>query len=333
MNVAMWGKALQVIPRVEKEEWQELDFVAKWLIATRFTVAVMTFISASIAGLLAIRDGAFDGLLWTFVTVGLLFAHASNNLINDLTDHAKGVDKDNYFRTQYGAHPLEHGLMTRAEMLRYTAITFAIALAAGAYLVSVRGEATMILLAVGIFFVLFYTWPLKYIGLGELAVIVVWGPLMVGGGYYVITDSINGNVLLASLPFALAATTVLFGKHIDKLESDSGKGIRTMPVLLGERNARYTTIALLSGQYLFTAYLIATGYFSPVMAVVLLALPGYVQAVKAHAYPRPKKRPSQFPEKIWPLWFSAFVFSHTRRFGLLFLGGLCIDVMIRTWGS
>jgi 1,4-dihydroxy-2-naphthoate octaprenyltransferase len=69
------------------------------------------------------------------------------------------------------------------------------------------------------------------------------------------------------------------------------------------------------------------------MAVVLLALPGYVQAVKAHAYPRPKERPSQFPEKIWPLWFSAFVFSHTRRFGLLFLGGLCVDVMIRSWGS
>ena len=189
MNVAMWGKALQVIPRVEKEEWDELDFVAKWLIATRFTVAVMTFISASIAGLLAYRDGAFDGLLWGLVTIGLLFAHASNNLINDLTDHAKGVDKDNYFRTQYGAHPLEHGLLTRAQMFKYIGVTLTIACAAGAYLVAVRGEATLTLFGIGIFFVLFYTWPLKYIGLGELAVIVVWGPLMVGGGYYVITGN------------------------------------------------------------------------------------------------------------------------------------------------
>jgi 1,4-dihydroxy-2-naphthoate octaprenyltransferase len=332
MNVAMWGKALQVIPRVDKKEWDELDFVARWLIATRFTVAVMTFISASIAGLLAYRDGAFDPLLWSLVTIGLLFAHASNNLINDLTDHAKGVDKGNYFRTQYGAHPLEHGLLTRAQMFKYIAVTFGIALAAGAYLVAIRGEATLTLFGLGIFFVLFYTWPLKYIGLGELAVIIVWGPLMVGGGYYVITGGINDNVILASLPFALAATTVLFGKHIDKLIMDEGKGIRTMPVLLGERNARYTTIGLLSGQYLLTGYLIASGYFSPLMALVVFALPGYLRAVKAHAYERPARRPKDFPDHIWPLWYSAFVFSHTRRFGILFLVGLILDVATRSFG-
>lgn len=61
MNVAMWGKAISVMPRVSKEEWKKLDVIAKWLIATRFAVAIMTFISASIAGLLAYRDGAFDG--------------------------------------------------------------------------------------------------------------------------------------------------------------------------------------------------------------------------------------------------------------------------------
>jgi len=333
MNVAMWGKALRVIPRVEKEEWDQLDVVARWLIATRFTVAIMTFISASIAGLLAIRDGAFDGLLWACVTVGLLFAHATNNLINDMTDHAKGVDKDNYFRTQYGPHPLEHGLMTRAQMLRYTAVTLAIALAVGAYLVHARGEATLTLLGIGVFFVFFYTWPLKYIGLGELAVIVVWGPLMVGGGYYVITGNIYTEVVLASLPFAMAATTVLFGKHIDKLSADEGKGIRTMPVLLGERNARYTTIGLLTGQYLFVLYLILTGYFSPAVALVAGALPAWYRAVKAHAYPRPPRCPKDYPDNIWPLWFSAFVFSHTRRFGILFLAGLTLDVVIRRMGS
>ena len=92
---------------------------------------------------------------------------------------------------------------------------------------------------------LFYTWPLKYIGMGEVAVILVWGPLMVGGGYYVITGArVNADVILASLPCALAATTVLFGKHTDKLDADAAKGIRTMPVLLGEKNARYATIAM-----------------------------------------------------------------------------------------
>ncbi|MBI3782228.1 MAG: UbiA family prenyltransferase, partial [Deltaproteobacteria bacterium] len=135
MNVSMWAKAVNVIPRVTKEEWDGLDVISRWLIATRSAVLVMTFISAAIAGLLAARDGGFNLLLWSMVTVGLLFAHATNNLVNDFTDHFKGVDKDNYFRAQYGPQPLEHGLMTRNQVLLYIAITGLIALGAGLLLV------------------------------------------------------------------------------------------------------------------------------------------------------------------------------------------------------
>jgi len=332
MNVSMWAKAINVIPRVSKEEWDALDVVSRWLIATRSAVLVMTFISAAIAGLLAARDGRFDLPLWLLVTVGLLFAHATNNLVNDITDHLKGVDKDNYFRTQYGPQPLEHGLMTRAQALTYTAVTGLVALAAGIILAGVRGEATLVLLAIGVFFVLFYTWPLKYIGMGEVAVIVVWGPLMVGGGYYVITGAMSWPVILASLPVALAATTVLFGKHIDKLDGDAAKGIRTMPVLLGERTARHVTIAMLTLQYALVAALVLSGYCSWLLLAVLAALPLYVRALRAYAHPRPTAPPPQYPAGIWPLWFSAFAFAHTRRFGGLFLLGLVADVIARKLG-
>ena len=116
MNVSMWAKAVNVIPRVTKDEWNALDIISRWLIATRSAVLVMTFISAAIAGLLAARDAHFDFLLWLMVTVGLLFAHATNNLVNDLTDHLNGIDKDNYFRAQYGPQPLERGLLTGGQV-------------------------------------------------------------------------------------------------------------------------------------------------------------------------------------------------------------------------
>jgi 1,4-dihydroxy-2-naphthoate octaprenyltransferase len=54
-------------------------------------------------------------------------------------------------------------------------------------------------------FVLFYTWPSNN-ALGELAVLIVWGPLMIGGGYYVITGAWDWWVVLASLPYALGVT-------------------------------------------------------------------------------------------------------------------------------
>ncbi len=332
MNVAMWGKAVRVIPRVSKDEWDALDVISRWLIATRSAVLVMTFNASAIAGLLALRDGQFHLLPWLMVTVGLLFAHATNNLINDFTDHVKGVDRDNYFRSQYGPQPLEHGLMTRGQLLAYIAVTGAIALAAGLYLVAVRGEATLALLAIGAFFVLFYTWPLKYIGMGEVAVILVWGPLMVGGGYYVVTGTVSADVILASLPCALAATTVLFGKHTDKLEADREKGIRTMPVLLGEKRARYATIGMVVLQYLLVFYLILTGYLSWLMLVVLFAGQWAWRAIQAYSHPRPTSPPPELPPGVWPLWYAAFSFQHTRRFGLLFLLGLVLDVAARSAG-
>ena len=333
MNVSMWAKAVNVIPRVTKEEWNGLDVISRWLIATRSAVLVMTFISAAIAGLLAARDGQFHLLPWLLVTVGLLFAHATNNLVNDFTDHLKGVDKDNYFRAQYGPQPLEHGLMTRNQVLLYIAVTGLIALAAGVVLVGMRGEATLALLGIGIFFVLFYTWPLKYIGMGEVAVILVWGPLMVGGGYYVITGQISTPVVLASLPVALAATTVLFGKHIDKLQADAAKGIRTMPVLLGEQQARYATIVMLTLQYVLVAWLILSGYLSWLLLTVALALPWYVRALRVFRQPRPAGPPPEYPPNIWPLWYAALAFQHTRRFGSLFLLGLAADVVARRLGN
>jgi 1,4-dihydroxy-2-naphthoate octaprenyltransferase len=332
MNTAMWVRAVTVIPRVTKDEWNALDVIARWLIATRSAVLVMTLNSAIIAGLLAARDGRFDLMLWLMVTVGLLFAHATNNLVNDLTDHWKGVDKDNYFRAQYGPQPLEHGLMTRGQVLLYIAVTGLIALAAGAVVIAVRGEGAVALLAAGAFFVLFYTWPLKYIGMGEVAVILVWGPLMIGGGYYSITGAVSWPVVIASLPVALAATTVLFGKHIDKLEADAAKGIRTMPVLLGETDARATTIIMFTLEYVLVVGLILSGALSWLLLTVVGALPWYWTALRIYSHPRPSAPPKEYPPNIWPLWYSAVAFQHTRRFGGLFLLGLGAEVVARRLG-
>jgi hypothetical protein len=43
--------------------------------------------------------------------------------------------------------------------------------------------------------------------------------------------------------------------HIDKYDGQ-GKGIYTLPVILGERLSRYTVIAMLIFQYLSVAYLV-----------------------------------------------------------------------------
>jgi 1,4-dihydroxy-2-naphthoate octaprenyltransferase len=329
MNIAMWRKALQVIPRISKKEWDRLDVISRWLISTRAAVLVMTFISAAIAGIFALKAGQFNFWLWLMVTLGLVLAHATNNLVNDFTDYKKGVDKDNYFRAQYGPQPLEHELMTERGLLKYAIVTGLIALALGVILIVLRGNLTLILLGLGAFFVLFYTYPLKYIALGEIAVLIVWGPLMIGGGFYVITGSWDWNVVLGSLPYALGVTTVIFGKHIDKYSVDKEKGIHTLPVLLGERLSRYTVIGMIVLQYVLAFYLIAIGFFTPILLVILFALPTFAKMVwPMYKHIKPDNKPADYPEDIWPLWFVASSFGYNRRFGTLFLMGLILDTII-----
>jgi 1,4-dihydroxy-2-naphthoate octaprenyltransferase len=289
----------------------------------------MTFISAALAGLFAWRDNSFSFLPWLVLTLGLILAHASNNIFNDYTDFVRGVDKDNYYRNIYGAQPIASGLMTRRQHLTYFAVTALIALALGIYLIwyaDFSGTA-WILLGLGAFFLLFYTWPLKGLALGEVAVLIVWGPLMIGGGYYVLTQEWNWFVVIASLPYVLGVTTVIFGKHIDKLDMDKKKGIHTLPVVIGEKASRYAVLAMMIAPYLFTLYLIAVRFFTPVMLIVFLALPTFLKIYPVFLKPKPETRPEG--QIGWPLYFVGYAFVNNRKFGSLFMFGLLIDVILR----
>ena len=295
----------------------------------------MTFISAALAGLFAFRDGAFQWGPWLALVFGLVMAHASNNIFNDFTDYVRGVDKDNYYRTMYGAQPIASGLMTKRQHLTYFAVTALLALAAGLYLIFINANDPVVwaLLAAGMFFVLFYTWPLKGLALGELAVLLVWGPLMIGGGYYVLAHKWDWNVVLASTPYVLGVTTVIFGKHIDKISVDRAKGIHTLPVVIGEKTARMINLAMMILPYFVTAYLIWVRFFTPVMAIVLLALPTLMKVYPALLKPKPAERPVDFPDGQggWPLYFAPMGFWNNRSFGGLFMLGLLIDVLLRVF--
>jgi len=328
MNVAMWGKALKTIPRLSREEWMNLDIISKWLISTRAAVFVMTAFSVLIGGLFAIGNGSFQVTHFVVAFIGLTFAHATNNLVNDLIDHKRGIDKGNYYRSLYGPQPLEHGLMSYTEFILYTGITFLIAISSGVFLIFNAGDLTLYLFLAGIFFVLFYTWPLKYIGLGEPAVVLVWGPLMIGGTYYVTAGAWSWEVAYIAIAYAIGPTSVLFGKHIDKLKEDKTKGVHTLPVILGEKNSRITTIALWIMQYVIIGFLVINGMLGLPFLIILFALPKCFWAINVFKNPRPTEEPPTLDKGVWPLYLSAHAFMYNKRFGIFFLLALIIDVTL-----
>ena len=334
INFKMWKTALWTLVKMDKkEEWDALDVISKWLIATRSAVTSVTVYACAIGGLLAWRDHQFSCLPWLVVTLGLFIAHGTNNLLNDYTDFRRGVDKDNYFRTQYGVHPLVQEFWTMRQQIAWFLVSGALAFLSGLYALFYTHFSPVVigLFAFGALVLLFYTWPLKYLGLGELSIFLIWGPILVAGVYIVLargwTDQV-WNVALAGVPFGLSVVSINIGKHIDKCIEDKKKGVGTLPVRIGEKAARYVNTAVFILIYAVILYLVFVPcYFTPVMLIVFLAGKRLLYAVGVLAKPRPAEPPKEWPG--WPTWFSGFAFHHNRLFSNLLVVGVFADSLLR----
>ena len=311
------------------------DAISKWLVITRAAVFSMTATSGLIGGLLAVGatrlDPAIriDWLLLVLSVIGLVVAHAANNMINDYFDLQGGVDEEGYVRALYAPHPILSGWVTKRQLATAILIANGIDLAIMLFLASQRGPLVIAFALAGLFISVFYVAPpirLKHIGLGEPGVFVVWGPLMVAGTFFVATGALPGWVWLASLPYAILVTTVLFGKHIDKIEADSVKGIRTLPVILGERNARVVAQVLMTAFYPIVIGAALVGFIGPWVVLVLLGTPRLIEVLRVFSKPKPVVEPHSYIG--WPLWFVGAAFIHTRRAGALLILGLLLNALL-----
>jgi 1,4-dihydroxy-2-naphthoate octaprenyltransferase len=308
-----------------------LDGVTKWLVVTRAAVFSMTVTSGLIGGLLAIGTdptAVHYGYL-ALAIVGLVFAHAANNMINDYFDMSEGIDTDEYVRALYAPHPVLSGWLTRPQLRNAIIVANLVDLVILLILVWARGPMVAAFAFAGLFISVFYVAPpisLKKRGLGEPGVFLTWGPLMIGGTYFVATGTIPGWVWVASLPYAILVTTVLFGKHIDKIVPDAALGIRTLPVILGERRARVVASALMIAFYPLVIGSALVGWIGPWVLIVVLALPRLIQSLQQFARPKPESP----PEGVigWPLWFVGGAFFHTRRAGAMLILGLLLNVLL-----
>jgi 1,4-dihydroxy-2-naphthoate octaprenyltransferase len=320
-RLARWRHALSTV----NPPSGELDRVSKWLVITRAGVLPMTLTAGAVAGLLAVRRHDFALGWFALAFIGIVLAHVSNNLVNDLFDADAGLDAEDYPRALYAPHPILSGMIDRAGLVRAAVVVNVADLVILAVLVGARGLLVLAFGVAGVVLNLAYTAPplrLKKRGLGELDVLLVWGPLMIAGTYYAAVGTLPWQVWPASVPYGLLCTAVLMGKHIDKLPWDQAAGVHTLPVIIGERRARLLTEGLMIGFYVLLAVCVVVRVLPwPVLAVVG-ALPLLARALKALRRARPARPPRGFP--VWPLWFAAFAFTHTRRAGALLVAGLAV---------
>jgi 1,4-dihydroxy-2-naphthoate polyprenyltransferase len=321
-----WGYALRTTnPPADGP----IDTVTRWIVVTRAAVLPMTLTSGLVGALLAVDRPGLDWRWLVLAIVGITLAHIANNLMNDLYDTQAGTDSANYPRALYAPHPVLSGLVSRRTLVLAIAAVNLADLAILILLTWARGWPVVAFALSGFALSVAYTAPpvrLKKRGLGEPDVFVVWGPLMVCGTYYSAVGTIGWEIALASLPYGLLCTTVLMGKHIDKIPYDGPLGIRTLPVMLGQARARAVTLGMMVGFYVLVVAAVLAGAMPWAALLVVVALPRLVKVWPRFRRPPPDEPPTGFP--VWPLWYAALAWVHVRQAGGLLVVGLAVGAVL-----
>ncbi|HUX33101.1 MAG TPA: prenyltransferase [Gemmatimonadaceae bacterium] len=324
-----WARAFTGFYPPLADDLVHLDPVARFLYAARSVILVISFQAALLAGLLALTDRQLSAVPFALVLVGYVVLHMISNLSNDYFGARRGHDTDDSPRRRYTVHPLLSGAVSARLLVTGLLALAAIAVAIGVYFIALRGRDAALLVAAGALLLWAYDAApraLKELGLGELAAFVVWGPLMVAGGYYVITGRASNAALLASVPYGLGVMSILVGKHIDQRVFDAGKHQRTLPVVLGERRTRALNRASVVLMYVIIAAGVAMRLLTPFALLVVFALPRAVRAIRVMSAPAPNEPPAGYVG--WPLWYHRVCLVHNRLFGWLYVAGLALGAAL-----
>ncbi len=207
---------------------------------------------AAIAPVLMGTGMAFgDGIHhWKSAAVALfaaLMIQIATNLVNDYCDYQRGVDTD---KRSGPLRVTQAGLVSSAEMLAVICVVFIMATLASAYLIWRGGFPIMIIALSSLICAVVYTagpFPLGANGLGELFVLIFFGPIAVGGTYYVQALEINPAIITAGFAPGLFSVAILTVNNLRDIVTDKEAGKRTLAVRMGPSLTRYQYVFSILG--------------------------------------------------------------------------------------
>jgi 1,4-dihydroxy-2-naphthoate octaprenyltransferase len=224
------------------EDLREKPWLATpWLIIRTFRLpfVIATILPITLGAVVAYRSGFFDWLLFALTMVGALLLHLGVNTANDYFDSRAGVDELNTTPTPFsgGSRIIQYGLLPSRTVLSLSTASYAGGILIGLYLTITRGLPILLIGLAGLLISYGYTAPpLKwaYRGLGELAVAVGFGPVLVLGSYYVQARSLSLEALIASIPVGVLVMLILYVNEIGDRTWDDEAGKKTLVARMGE---------------------------------------------------------------------------------------------------
>jgi 1,4-dihydroxy-2-naphthoate octaprenyltransferase len=213
-----------------------LDFFWLALRTTRAPFLTATVVPVILGVAVAAKQGTWDIWLALLTLVGASFIHLALNIANDVFDTMSGADAANTRPTQFsgGSRVIHYGLVSLPAAAMISAGLYLAGIAIGLYLAWLRGFWPLFWIGLaGVIISVVYTAPpirLVHRGVGEIAVALGFGPIMLLGSYYVQAQGFTLEALWVSLPVAILIALVLYVNEIPDRAGDAAAGKRTLPV-------------------------------------------------------------------------------------------------------
>lgn len=215
-----------------------------WILAARPKTLPAASAPVIIGTAMAYEAGGFHLISSLVALIGALLIQIGTNLANDYFDFKKGTDQPDRLGP---TRVTQSGLIKPETVKKAMILIFCLALLSGIYLVARGGVPILIIGLLSILFGVLYTggpMPIGYIGMGDIFVLIFFGPVAVGGTYYVQTLDINWMVIIAGLAPGLFSTAILTVNNLRDIDSDRKAGKKTLAIRFGKT---FTKI-----EYLFT---------------------------------------------------------------------------------
>jgi 1,4-dihydroxy-2-naphthoate polyprenyltransferase len=292
--------------------------VKKYFIASRPWSFTMSLISVSVGTLLAAEEGSVSWLWFAVTAVGITLFHAAANLINDYFDTLYDIDQQDSPTAKYRPQPIISGMLTPRQTIVEASVFLVLTVAIGMTAAVIRSWHILWIGLIGLFTSIYYTAgpvKFKYRALGEFAVFMMWGPLMIEGAYAVQRQALSMKALYISVPFGVLVALVLFANNMRDIAYDSRHNVKTVSIMLGSRNSFILFAGLIALAYAYVLGMILIGIMSLWGLLIFLSIPKAVSLLRT------------FKEKV-PDMADALTAQFDTVFGILLMMAIFCEARI-----
>lgn len=210
-------------------------------------ISITSAAAMVIGAALAAREGPLSWGWLIILGLALFFMEVAKNAWGDIFDYDSGTDlrvkKEDRTSFSGGKRVLVDGLLTRRQTWMMAFGFGGAGIALGIAMVFLHEPMLVWIGIVGLILGWSYHGPplrLAYRGLGELDVVLCYGPLITLATYTLQTHQLNVDILWLSLPLGIFIAAFLWVNEFPDYEADLAVGKRNLVVRLGRRRASRT---------------------------------------------------------------------------------------------